>query len=91
MVFCGCAGLSLLLGIAANWGYSLVVVLGLLIVVVSLVADHRLYMCSCGHNFSSCGTVGSVVEVPELRSTGSIVVAHRLSCSSACRIFLDQG
>ena len=26
-----------------------------------------------------------------LQSTGSVVVAHRLSCSMACGIFLDQG
>ena len=32
-----------------------------------------------------------VAATPGLQSTGSIVVAHRLRCSSACRIFLDQG
>ena len=26
-----------------------------------------------------------------LQSTGSVVVAHKLSCSTACGIFLDQG
>ena len=26
-----------------------------------------------------------------LQSTGSMVVVHRLSCSAACGIFLDQG
>ena len=31
------------------------------------------------------------VEVHGLWGTGSVVVAHRLSCSTACRIFLDQG
>ena len=36
-----------------------------------------------------CGA--SVVAVPGLSSTGSIVVAHRLSCSIECGIFLDQG
>ena len=35
--------------------------------------------------------VGSVVVVPGLKSTGSVVVVHRLSCSAACEIFLDQG
>ena len=35
--------------------------------------------------------VGSVVIIPRLESTGSIVVVHWLSCSTACGIFLDQG
>ena len=52
--------------VVVNGGYSLVVVLQLLIVVASLVA------------------LG-------LKSTGSIAVAHRLRCSAACGIFLDQG
>ena len=34
---------------------------------------------------------GSVVTVPGLWSTGPVVVAHGLSCSMACGIFLDQG
>ena len=33
---------------------------------------------------------GSEVVAPRLKSTGSMVVAHRLSCS-ACGIFQDQG
>ena len=33
----------------------------------------------------------SVVGAPGLKSTGSIVTVHRLSCSAACEIFLDQG
>ena len=35
--------------------------------------------------------MGSVVAVPRLQSTGSIVVAHGLSGSTACGIFPDQG
>ena len=35
--------------------------------------------------------LASVVAVPRLWSTGSIVEAHRLSCSTARGIFLDQG
>ena len=35
--------------------------------------------------------MSSVVAVPGPQSTGSIVVVHRLSCSTACGIFLDQG
>ena len=37
------------------------------------------------------GTRVSVVEALRLWSTGSVVVAHRLSCSTACGIFLEQG
>ena len=49
----------------------------------------------CG-SFSSCtawtlGCVGSVVATCGLQSTGSVFVAHGLSRSAACRIFLDQG
>ena len=32
----------------------------------------------------------SVMAVPMLQSTGSIVVAHGLGCSMACEIFPDQ-
>ena len=50
---------------------------------------------SCG-GFSCCGAwvlghTGSAVTFLGLESTGSIVVAHKLSCSEACGIFLDQG
>ena len=34
---------------------------------------------------------GSVVAVPGLQITGSVVVAHGLSCPEACGISLDQG
>ena len=37
--------------------------------------------------FSSCDTWASVVAAPGLKSTGSTVVAHTLSCSMACGIF----
>ena len=33
----------------------------------------------------------SAVAGPGLSSTGSIVVAHGLSCSTACGVFPDQG
>ena len=51
---------------------------------------------SHGGGFSCCrawalGCRASVVAIPGLSSTGSIVVAHRLSCSMECGIFLDQG
>jgi len=34
--------------------------------------------------------MGSVAAAPVPQSAGSIVVAHRLGCSTACGIFLDQ-
>ena len=40
--------------------------------------------------FSSCGAGAWKLWFPS-SSTGSIVVAHNLSCSAACGIFLDQG
>ena len=50
------------------------------------------------HGLSSWGTgaqrlghVGSEVAAPRLQSTGSVVVAHELSCSTACGLFPDQG
>ena len=51
---------------------------------------------SCCGAWALCGlqqlwTVGSVDVTPGLQSTGSIVVVLRLSCFSACGIFLDQG
>ena len=52
----------------------------LLFVLVSFVVEHRLW-----------GMWASVVAVPRLKSTGSIVVVHGLSCSAAYGIFVDQG
>ena len=43
------------------------------------------------HGLSYLWHVSSVVAACRLQSTGSVVVAHRLSCSVACGIFLDQG
>ena len=37
------------------------------------------------------GHMGSVVVASGPQGTGSIAVAHRLSCSEACRILSDQG
>ena len=64
---------------AASWSYSLVVVFGLLIALASLVR-HRLQ-----------GAWASVTAAPRFQSTGSVVVALRLSCSVAYGIFPDQG
>ena len=49
----------------------------------------------CG-SFSCCGArtlgcVALVIAALGLYSTASVVVVHRLSCSKACGIFLDQG
>ena len=57
-------------------------VLGLLTAVVSLVVEHRLRQVQC---------VGSVLVVPGLKSTSSLVMVHWLICSAACGIFPDQG
>ena len=65
--------------VGASRGYSLVVVPGLLTVVASFVERHSLYI-----------AWASVVVVPGLQSTDSVVVVHGLSCSAACGIFLDH-
>ena len=78
-----CAGSSLLEDlsqVAASRGFSLVVMRGLLYVVASLAAEHRL---------QSGGA--SVVVASELQSTGSIVVLCGLRCSMARESFPDQG
>ena len=62
-------------------GYSLIVVLGLLIARTSFIAEHGLSCCDL--------YVGSGVSVPRLYSPGSVTVAHRLSCSSS-QIRSDQ-
>ena len=51
-----------------------VVVCGLLIAAASVVVEHRLQSC----------------RLESLWHSGSVVMAHRLSCSKACGIFLDQ-
>ena len=65
--------------------YSLVVVHGLLNAVASLVSTgsrvHKLLQLPC---------MGSVVAALRLKRTGSVVVAHRLRCSTACRITLEK-
>ena len=59
----------------------------LLIAVASLVAEYRLQACGLPQLWHA----GSVVVACRLQSAGSVVVAHGLSCSIACGIFLDQG
>ena len=57
-----CLGFS---SLVASRGYSLLAVLGLLILLASLLAEHGLY-----------STQASVVAAPGLQSTGSTAVAH---------------
>ena len=64
-----------------------VVVRGLLIAVASLVTEHGLQV----HRLQQLWRVDSVVVARRLQSAGSVVVAHGLSCSAVCGIFLDQG
>ena len=65
-----------------KWGILSVVVWRILITVASVV-------CSMGSpcvGFSSCSTLAKWLQFVESR-----VVAHELSCSTCCGIFLDQG
>ena len=62
-------------------GLLLVAVRGILIAVAS----------RCGARASVVAAPGSVVVACGLWSTGLVVVAHGLSCSTACGIFPDQG
>ena len=77
-----CAGSSLphrLFSSCRQWGLPLAVAHGLLIVAASPVAEHGLK-----------AEQTSVAAALGLHSTGS-TVAHQLSGSVACGIFLDQG
>ena len=77
-VFVAVCGFSL---VVANRGYSLAVMHGRLITVASLVAEHGLY-----------GMQASVTtSCMSCKATGSVVVAHELSCPSVCGIFPNQG
>ena len=64
-----CAGFAL---VAVSGGYTPVALQGFLVAVASLVVEHH----SRSWGLSSCGLWAL--------STGSVVVAHRLSCSMAC-------
>ena len=70
-----CVGLS---PVAASGGCSLVVARGLLIAVAALVAEQR-----------ALGYTGFTSRGSWALEQGSVVVAHGLSCSVACGIFLD--
>ena len=68
--------------VVANGDYPLVEVLGLL-----SLRSRRFRTC----RLQKMQHVGSGVAAPRLQSTGSVVVAHGFSCSTACGIFPDQG
>ena len=68
-------------------GLSLVSVHGLLVAVVSLVAEHGLW----ARRLQQLWHVDSVVAASRLWSTESIAVVHGLSCSAVCGILLDRG
>ena len=72
-----CLGFSL---VSVSGACSLVEVHRLLVTMASLVAEKR-----------ALGNVGSIGAFSGLLSIGSITVGHRLSCSEACGILLDQG
>ena len=55
--------------------------------VASLVGEHRPWACG----LQQLQHAGTVVMDCGLKSTGSVVVAHGLSCPMACGIFPDQG
>ena len=75
-----------------EWGLLFAVMHKPLTAVASLVAEHQLSV----HGLQELWHTGSGVEARGLRSwgsqalsVGSVVVAHKLSCSAACGIFLD--
>ena len=68
-------------------GLLFVVLCVLLIAVASLAVEHGLQ----ARGLQQLCRVDSVVVACELQSAGSVVVVHRLSCSTACGIFPDQG
>ena len=72
---CCCTGLLSL--VAVSGGYSLAACFSLTWLLLLWSSGSRRV------SFSSCGS--------QALDTGSIVVAHRLSCSEACGIFPDQG
>ena len=65
---------------------------GLLIAVVSLAAEHGLYVVVASVVAASVVVAwASIVAACGLQSTGSITVADRRSCSMSCGNFPDQG
>lgn len=77
-----CSGFSL---VVASGGFSLTVMLWLLIEVPSLAVEHG----SMARGLQELQHVGSVVAAPGLQSLCSVAVAHGLSCSATWGVFLD--
>ena len=68
-------------------GYFLAEMLGLLTAVACSVAEHEVE----GVQTPAAAACGLSIWAPALRSAGSGVAAHGLSCSVARAIFLHQG
>ena len=83
LFICGCAVSSLLLGLFSSCCKQ-----GLLSSCSARVYHRRDFSC---HGTWDLGHVGSVVAALGLWSTDSTVVAHELSSSVTCGIFLDWG
>ena len=78
-----CAGSLSLLALfssCSKQGLLIIVVDGLLIVVASFVAEHKLWT----RKLQQLWQLGSVVVTFRLQSTGSVVGEHRLGCSTIC-------
>ena len=82
-VFIAAYGLSS----CGNWGLFFVVMHRLLIAVASLVAEHRPWVSM----LQQLQCVGSVAVTHRLERSASVFVAHRISYSTACGVFLEQG
>ena len=75
------AVLGLLFSICGKAGISRAVMLGLLVVVASLVVEHRLW----AHGLKQLWHTDSVVAAHGPQSMDSVFVVHGLSCSAAWR------
>ena len=71
----------------AACGLSLVVMHGLLIVVTSLVAEHRLEAC----RLQQCSTQAQELRLTGSRTQGQYLWHTGFSCSAACGIAVNQG
>ena len=70
-----------------KWGLLFLAADEHLIEMASLVSEQALWV----HGLQWLCCTGSVVAAHRLPRAASVVVVHRLSCSSACGIFPDQG
>ena len=71
----------------SEWGLLFISVNELLIEMASLASEQGLQV----HGLQWMHCTDSVVAAHRLSRAASVAVAHRLSCSSACGIFPDQG